>query len=154
MFIIRRARPEDSEVLTGIAERSEAHWGCDAAFMEAFRRLYRITPELIAGSVTFVAEEDGACLGFYTLLSHDDATELEYLYLEPSCIGKGLGRLLWDHMADHCRREGIPDVQLVCGPEPKRFYEKMGAIQIGETASLVVPGRRVARMRYTLEPAP
>lgn len=140
--VIRRAEPRDAEALSAVAARSEAHWGCDDAFMETFRRLYRITETFIARNQVFVVEVGGAVRGFYAL----SGSELEYLYLEPAEIGKGLGRLLWDHMLAVCRSTGIRKIHLVCGPQPKPFYLRMGAEEAGEVDSLVTPGRKVSRL--------
>ncbi len=150
MFHFRHARPNDSSCLTDLAARSEAHWGYDAAFMAPFREDYRITEAFIGEHVVFVVEEEGRILGFYALVRGDEGVELEYMYLDPAQLGRGLGRTLWEHMAAHCRTHGIEQIHLVCGPEPKAFYLKMGAVQTGETDSLVVPGRRAARMTYRI----
>lgn len=121
--------------------------------MATFRELYRITETYIAENTVFVAEEDGRILGFYALVDGNEGVELEYMYLDPIQLGRGLGRLLWKHLTAHCRAKGIEQIHLVCGPEPKAFYLKMGAVQTGETESLVVAGRRVARMTYRISAA-
>lgn len=149
----RPATLHDSAVLTELAARSEGHWGYDVAFMATFREVYRITEAFITKHTVFVAEEDDRILGFYALVDGDEDVELEYMFLDPSQLGHGLGRNLWEHMAAHCRASGIERIHLVCGPEPKAFYLKMGAVQTGEADSLVVPGRRVARMTYRIPAA-
>lgn len=151
MFSIRRAQPSDSETLTGVAVRSEAHWGYDPAFMETFREVYQVTEEFIARNPTFVAEEDGTIVGFYALVPEEAGPSLEYLYLEPSHIGKGLGKALWDHMIAFCRQRRFAEIHLVCGPQPKAFYLKMGAVAVGEVDSLVTPGRNVSKLAYRIE---
>ncbi len=35
---IRRAKPEEAQLLTELCMRSKAYWGYDAAFLEGFRR--------------------------------------------------------------------------------------------------------------------
>jgi GNAT superfamily N-acetyltransferase len=147
MPVIRRAQPDDSEALTGIAVRSEAHWGYGSEFMAAFREIYQVTGEFIARNPTFAVEENGLLIGFYALVQ----SSLEYMYLDPAHMGKGLGRFLWDHMTAFCGQNGIQEIPLVCGPEPKAFYLKMGAVEAGETDSLVVPGRKVSTLRYRFE---
>ena len=144
--LIRRALPRDAALLTDLAARSEAHWGCDSAFMKMFRESYRITEAFIARNPAFVAEKDGAPVGFYAL----EGTSLEYFYLEPAWIGKGLGRILWNHLAEQCRQQQLRAIQMVCSPEPKAFYLKMGAEEIGEADSRVTPGRKVSKLAYRL----
>lgn len=150
MAHIRYAQPYDSLALTDLAARSEAHWGYDAAFMANFRERYRITEEFIARNTVLVAEAEGRLLGFYALVQEEAGIALEYMYLEPSCIGKGLGRALWDHMTTFCREHRIPEIHLICGPQPKAFYLNMGAVEVGEVDSLVTPGRKVAKLVYRI----
>lgn len=153
MAHFRPARFDDSGCLTDLAARSEAHWGCDAVFMAAFRETYRVTEAFIAENTVFMAEEEGQTLGFYALVKGNEGVELEYMYLDPHRLGRGLGRRLWEHMIAHCRANGIEQIHLVCGPEPKAFYLKLGAVQTGEVESLVMPGRRVARLTYWIPAA-
>ena len=156
MFSIRRAQPCDSKILTGIAVRSEAHWGYDSAFMDAFMDIYKVTEGFIAQNPTFLVEENASTLGFYALVPEKTSLFLEYIYLEymyiePSLIGKGLGRVLWDHMTAYCRQRKFTEIHLVCGPQPKAFYLKMGAVEIGEVDSLVTPGRKISKLAYRTE---
>lgn len=150
MIRIRPALPSDPEALSDLAARSEAHWGDDAAFLASFRERYRITSEYLARNTVFIAEEEGSILGFYALSTGTGGTELDYMYLEPSLLGRGLGRQLWAHMADHCRAAGVATVHLVCSPGPRPFYLHMGAVETGEGQSLVTPGRKVSRLVYRI----
>ncbi|HWQ07785.1 MAG TPA: GNAT family N-acetyltransferase [Holophaga sp.] len=150
MIRIRPALPSDPEALSDLAARSEAHWGDDPAFLAAFREHYRVTGEYLARNKVFVAEEEGSILGFYALADGAEGLELDYMYLEPSLLGRGLGRRLWEHMADYCRAAGTPTVHLVCSPGPKAFYLRMGAVEAGAAESLVAPGRKVSRLVYRI----
>ena len=60
---IRRARADDAVRLTGLALRSKAHWGYDAAFMEACIPALTISSERIAAEQRFVLEADGETIG-------------------------------------------------------------------------------------------
>lgn len=153
MLQLRNAQPHDAVALTDPAARSEAHWGYDADFMTSFREQYRITEEFIARNTVFVAEAEGRLLGFYALVPEEGGLALEYMYLDPASLGQGLGRILWDHMTRFCRDHRIPEIHLICGPQPKAFYLRMGAVEAGEADSLVVPGRKVSRLVYRI-PAP
>jgi len=147
---IRRAVSSDSEVLTSIAARSEASWGFDATFMNEFEKIYKVSEEFITSNSIFAAEEDGAVVGFYALVTKGIEATLEFMYIEPSKIGKGLGRMLWNHMISHCQECDIEVIQLVCGSEPKKFYLKMGAVSVGEVDSLVIQGRKVSKLSFSI----
>jgi GNAT superfamily N-acetyltransferase len=148
--LIRPARAADAEPLTELAVRSEGHWGYSPEFMRSYREAYGLTGAFIARHAVFVAELEGVPVGFYALVPEDDGISLEYLYIEPARLGTGLGRMLWEHMVAHCRQARIPEISLVCGPQPLAFYLKMGAAQVGEVDSLVVPGRKVPKLRFQI----
>lgn len=151
MYKIRPAEICESKILTDIAVRSEAYWGYDSTFMENFKSLYKVTGEFISNNPTFVLEEDDSIIGFYGILIGEKETSLEYLYIEPESIGKGYGKILWDHMVNTCKNQGIKEIVLVTSPQAKEFYTKMGAVQSGEVESIVMKGRKIPRLVYTIE---
>lgn len=150
MVEVRRAKPEEAEILTDIAVKSEEYWGYDSAFMESFKVLYKVTGEFIEENLTFIIEEGEKHIGFYSILISDKETSLEYFYIEPEFIGQGYGKLLWAHMVNTCKMEGIDELVLVTSPQAKDFYIKMGATQTGEVESLVVKGRRIPSLSFTV----
>ncbi|WP_432662988.1 GNAT family N-acetyltransferase [Wukongibacter baidiensis] len=151
MFKIRPANIYEAEILTDIAARSEAYWGYDSTFIENFKSLYRVTEDWIDNTLTFVIEEDKDIIGFYSLLLDEKKTSLEYLYIEPKNIGKGYGKLLWEHMVKSCKEQDIDEIVLVTSPQAKEFYTKMGAIQTGEVESIVIKDRKIPKLIYTIE---
>ena len=151
MFKIRRAIICEAKNLTDLVIKSEAYWDYDSTFMENFKSLYRVTEQFISNNETFVIEENKGVIGFYALLIDEKETSLEYFYIEPKSIGKGYGKLLWEHMVENCKNRGINDITLVTSPQAKEFYTKMGAIQIGEVDSLVIKGRKIPKLVYTIE---
>lgn len=149
MTCIRRAEIREAMLLTDIAYRSEAYWGYDSVYMESFKSLYKVTEAFIRNNETFILEEDRRVVGFYGMEIGGEEASLEYLYIEPKAIGSGYGRQLWDHMVDNCKRKGIKEIELVTSPQAKEFYIKMGAVQVGEVASLVIKGRIIPKFVYT-----
>lgn len=150
MFSIRCAVTDEIFVLTEIAVRSEAYWGYDKEFMDNFRREYALSIEYIEKNPTYVLENEGDIIGFYSLMPAEDKAELEYLFIEPVYIGCGYGKLLWEHMITTCHELGIKRVELVTGPQVKGFYIKMGAELVGEVESLVRAGSMIPRLAYVL----
>lgn len=151
MTNIRRAKVCDSETLTNIAIKSEAYWGYDSDFMERFKKAYKITEDFISNNPTFVIREDENVVGFYGVIIAEDETSLEYLFIEPKSIGKGYGKALWNHMINTCKKLDVKKIEIVSGPQAKGFYTKLGAVPAGEVASLVIKGRKVPRLIYTME---
>lgn len=147
---IRRAEAYENEQLTRIAVKSEAYWGYDSKFMESFETLYRVTQEFIFENPTYVITENGVVIGFYALIETGKKACLEYLYVEPEYIGKGYGKLLWEHMVGYCKENGVSEIELVTSPQAKEFYIKMGADFIEDVDSIVIEKRRIPRLIYTV----
>jgi len=92
----------------------------------------------------WVAERDGAILGYATTMPArsnwlpppDGAGELTNLYLEPSAIGTGVGRLLYEHAVADLRHRGFNPLVIWAfrdNHRAVRFYERMGlAIDVPE----------------------
>jgi GNAT superfamily N-acetyltransferase len=119
--------------------------------MESFKSIYKVTEEFIENNQTFLMEEDNNIMGFYSIVQDDRETSLEYFYIEPEKIGKGYGRLMWNHAIDFCREENINEIILVTSPQAKEFYIKMGAVLIGEVDSLVIKDRKIPKLIYEVE---
>lgn len=151
MLNIRRAKVGEHEILTDIAIKSEAYWGYDSDYMDKFKSIYNVSEEFIKNNPTVLIEEDNSIIGFYGLICKDNGTSLEYFFIEPKCIGKGYGKLLWNYLVSHCKNLSIKDFDIVTSPQAKEFYVKMGAIQCGEVESLLKKGRIIPQLIYTVE---
>jgi GNAT superfamily N-acetyltransferase len=150
---IRRARPDEAQALTELCWHSKAYWGYDDQFMAWVQANMNITEEQIAEAWIYVCEEaDGRVLGFYHLRRLDAPTSglhLEDLFIEPDAIGKGYGKLLFDHAAALTRELGGDNFTLEADPNAEPFYLKMGCIRTGEHESSI-PGRFIPHMLYKL----
>jgi len=92
----------------------------------------------------WVAERGGALLGYVTtspakdewLPPPDGAGEITNLYLEPSAIGAGVGRRLYEHAVEDLRERGYRPLVIWAfrdNPRARRFYERMGlAIDVAD----------------------
>lgn len=136
-MMIRPATPDEGEVLSQLAARSEAYWGYDEAFMARFRELYRITETFITANPTFLMVEADQILGFFSLIRESTPVTLEYFYIDPSMIGKGYGKQMWQHLIRQCQTLGIQSLEWVTSPQAKKFYLRMGAVQTGEIKSMI-----------------
>ena len=148
--MFRRARTEEAELLTQLSRRSKAHWGYDAEFMRIVAGDLTVTPSAIKTHEVWILEEDGRILGFHQVKLGDTAW-LEDLWLEPDAIGKGYGRQLWEHAVSIARAWGAWGMEFNAEPFAMGFYERMGAVQVGETPSRFIPGRKLPLMRIPLE---
>jgi N-acetylglutamate synthase-like GNAT family acetyltransferase len=82
--------------------------------------------QITAGQV-FVAERDGAVVGFAVVLPRADGeTELDGLFVEPDVWRHGIGRSLVDHCSDVMRAQGAAALHVVGNPHAEGFYTACG----------------------------
>jgi N-acetylglutamate synthase-like GNAT family acetyltransferase len=149
---IRRARLEEAQLLTELTMRSKAYWQYDASFLADARQELEFQPnKFLPDFHVYVLEEDGQMLGFYSLIpTGHEAIELHDLFVEPSCIGKGYGKQLWDHSVNLVRELGFRTLVLTADPNAEPFYARQGAIRTGERESSVRSDRKLPIMEYRI----
>jgi len=133
-----------------LAIESEAYWGFSEAHMIAFKEKYGVSLELIYSSIGYVLVMDERIIGFYMIVDHSEYMELELCYVRKDEIGKGYGRMIWDHMGKICRANGIERVVLICSDVVKGYYESMGARIIEKKESIIDKGIIVNKMEYLI----
>ena len=145
-FAIRAARPDEAAQLSALALRSKAHWGYDAAFLEASREELTLDPRRITERRTQVAvsrepETDGQLLGFGTIEGEPPAGELGMLFVDPPAIGTGVGGALFSRLSELALHLGFHRLTIAADPNAEPFYLARGAVRIGGVPSGSVPGR-------------
>ncbi|MFD6279061.1 GNAT family N-acetyltransferase [Streptomyces sp. NPDC060209] len=151
---LRPGRPHEAAALTELALRSKAHWGYDDAFLAACRDELTVTPGDTAGGRAVVAEEEGRVLGFTTLSGEPPEGALGMMFVEPDTIGRGAGRILFEHTMAQARRLGFEALTIDADPNAEPFYTAMGAVRIGATPSGSIPGRELPLLRIALGAQP
>lgn len=129
---LRPARPDEAGQLSDLALRSKAHWGYDSARLEGWRDELTLPPDRIAEWNTVVADRDGTVVGFATLEGEPPHGELGMLFIEPTEIGRGTGRLLYQHMLAEAGRLGFRRLTIEADPNAEGFYRAMGAVRRGD----------------------
>jgi GNAT superfamily N-acetyltransferase len=143
---IRRARPADAALVTGLALTSKAVWGYDASFMAACRAELTISPQSILRQPTHVLEQDGEALGFYQLRVDGALAEVAQFFIAPARLRRGLGRCLWAHLEAMARAAGARRLEVDSDPNAAAFYLAMGMRRVGEAPSGSIPGRMLPRL--------
>ena len=138
---VRTVRPGEAGLVSRIAFRSKAWWGYPAAFMRACRAELTYS-EADCARLHVAVVEDPDVLGFYALerLSADDV-ELDALFVLPEAIGRGYGRVLWDHATQAARDMGAATMIVQGDPNAQGFYLAMGARPAGRRESASISGR-------------
>ena len=81
----------------------------------------------------YVAEADGRPVGWAALIPRGEVGWLEDLWVEPAWIGKGLGRQLFEHVADEARLRGAHRLEWEAEPNATGFYERMGGTYVRDS---------------------
>ncbi|WP_425450425.1 GNAT family N-acetyltransferase [Virgifigura deserti] len=149
-FIIRPARSEEAQALTDLSLRSKAVWGYEASFMARCRAVMTLKVAAIEAQPHYVAEADGRLLGFYGFEPEKDGVGLDYLFVAPEAIGRGVGRALWEHAVATARQLGHATLIVVSDPNAEGFYRRMGARPAGAQPSDLEPGRWLPVLRFPL----
>lgn len=136
--LIRQARREELDALSGLALRSKAVWGYSESFMAACRSELTLTEEEL--HEVFVLEAPAGTLGYSFRRLSEMQSEL-HLFVEPSALRAGHGRqMLADAIARVCAFGG--DTLFIQGnPNATEFYRAVGALQVGVRESASIPGR-------------
>jgi GNAT superfamily N-acetyltransferase len=105
----------------------------DAArgFLEAKLVPDRLHAEL-SSMETVVYEEGGEVLGLAAL----DGMEAKRLYVHPSAQGRGIARLLFEHVENLARSRGLKILSGDASPAAAAFYEKLGFVAEGRSQTL------------------
>ena len=127
--MIRRARPDDRAALVRLMEESNGYEAPAARAMIAeFIPRWTFTE----ADEVWLDEEAGEALGFHQLIPHSPGVlELDLFFTANAAQGRGIGRRLFDHMADRARELGAASVVISSNPQAGDFYRRMGAVDAG-----------------------
>ncbi len=156
MITIRKINSSEAQLISDLAMRSKAHWGYDNEFMAACVDELSYSAEQIINDDFryYLAEENGSLLGFYMLNNLANETVLlEALFVEPSHIGKGVGRRLLKHAIQTAKRCGAAALEAQSDPYAEPFYVAMGATITGRKESGSIPGRLLPMINIQLNSA-
>ena len=132
MISIRRALPEEANVLSKIALSAKAHWGYPERWMEIWTPLLTYSARYFEENESWAAVLDMKSIAFYTLQEKHGTAWIEDLWVLPEYIGQGVGRRLFLDAKSRAYHKGYKTLQLEADPNAMGFYEKMGMHKIGE----------------------
>jgi hypothetical protein len=150
---LRRASPDEASKLSDLALAAKGFWGYDQAFLESCRAELTFTPDDLARRHFVVADLGGLVAGFYSVYGDPPVGELGNMWVRPSEILTGLGRVMWQDAMATAAVTGFEYFEIGAEPNAEGFYRKMGAELIGETPSGSVPGRMLPLMRVRVPAA-
>lgn len=136
---IRKALPGEGASLTELSVRSKSYWGYSKEFMNAFMPELIISEDYLTSAPVFVALQDDKIVAFAGLSRKEADPELVFLFVEPDCIGKGFGELLWQKSLEEAKKLEWKSFSIICDPNAENFYLKLGAVRVGEKVFAVIP---------------
>ncbi len=146
----RAAQLDEAELLTDLALRSKTHWGYDLDFLEWNERDATIEAVGQAIGETYIAERGNRIVGFYGLKGYSPDLVLDFMFVAPSAIGSGIGRIMFDHAVIAAKRLGAKKMEIESYPHAEGFYLAMGAKRVGARMIECVPGRILPLLEMTL----
>ena len=151
MTRVRNARPGEAGSITALCLRSKAHWGYDAEFMRLCVPSLTVKEEAIAeGRVLVATDGSGRTLGTVSVGRDGDDAELALMFVEPSAIGGGTGRLLFEAAVALARELGYRRMTILAEVNAAPFYERLGARFLRNEPSDAIPGRVLPFYEYDL----
>ncbi len=143
----RNATPHEAEYLIEIFCDSKRHWGYDDKLIELWRDDMSINEEYIRNNKVVVFSVDNVEIGYFAMRLKE--RHLEDLFIRRNWIGKGYGRKAFEQIKKIMKDNNIDVLKFNTDPNATGFYERMGAIHIGEVES-IPKGRFIPFFEFTL----
>jgi putative acetyltransferase len=150
MFTIRKARQEDKESIwrvhaKAIRETCVSHYSQEVVSIWAERLRPEKYGEAISSNEFFVAQENGAVVGFGEL--NQSGGEITGLYVSPDVAGRGVGWKLLCTLEERARTLGLETLYLTSSLNAVSFYERAGFKTLEKMTHTLSPGVERASVR-------
>jgi GNAT superfamily N-acetyltransferase len=133
---IRDATPADAAAISALVRQSARNTifangpddGCN--YFLAMNTPAATTGRMRGNYHYYIAEDEGQIVG---MIAMRDNSHLYHLFVDQAWHGHGIGRRLWEHAREVCRRNGNPGRYTVNStPEAIPIYERFGFVATGE----------------------
>lgn len=132
---IREARASDIAELTRIAHAAKRHWGYPEKLIRLWKHDLTVTSEAVESELVYCAIRGRKIAGFYALSCVGRTCEIEHMWVDPRCIGTGVGGRLFKHLLKRLRVMKVTRLKIASDPNAEGFYLRMGARRVGRVAS-------------------
>jgi ribosomal protein S18 acetylase RimI-like enzyme len=135
---VRHATADDFDALQSLWEQWQAESPQPPAWADVSWEANRAEFERsLDANALFLAEEDGAPVGFVTAWLDDHFAKIGDLYVSRAGRSRGTGRLLVDTVVENLRARGATHLFVNANPNALDFYERLGFRE--ESRNLVLP---------------
>ena len=140
----------DAKKLTEIALKSKAFWGYSDEQLESWREDLTITPKMFEECNVYKYIVKDEIAGFYILNRANIRTSiLEFLFVDPKFIKKGIGSKLLNHAKEYCLDGSSAIINVLSDPNAESFYAMHGFKVISKTESSI-KGRFLPEMEFEI----
>src|SRR4249919_2559392 len=130
--LIRPAVMSERQALEALQRRASLNNPGDCDALLANPDAIELPPDQIAVGQVFIAEQDGAIVGFSAVLPREGPEmDLDALFVEPHLWRHGIGRLLVEYSVAFARAQGSAALYVVGNPHAEEFYLACGFEMLG-----------------------
>jgi ribosomal protein S18 acetylase RimI-like enzyme len=141
--VIRLGTPADLAGATNVYRRAALSNADDQLSLLANPDLLILRPDGLAEQRTYVAEDDGAIVGFASWAEANGTAELEDLFVDPGYMRRGIATALVSRIADALRARGVEHLEVTANPHALGFYRAVGFIDCGTAETQFGPASRM-----------
>ncbi|MEM7317207.1 MAG: GNAT family N-acetyltransferase [Planctomycetota bacterium] len=147
---LRAMTYDDLEDVSRLGIVSKSSWGYTDESMRVFAQELTLNRQSLDElSDAQVACEKGRLVGYFTLRDYDGSVELEHLFVTPERFRTGVGTALLMAAFESARLRDAQSLRVIADPNSAGFYEKHGAIHIGDHQSSIA-GRLIPVYEFRL----
>lgn len=151
MIQIRSGRPDERAALEELQRRASLAYEEYRPYLLANPEAIELPLAQLQDNRVRVAQIAGRLVGFSAVLAPrraegTDICDLDGLFVEPGCWGRGIGRRLVEDALAACRAAGVAAMDVIANPRAGGFYEKLGFAITGTARTQFGPANRMRRL--------
>src|SRR3954454_20479002 len=153
VYTVRAAKLEEQRELTRLCVRATMHAGHDEVFIDRTMPALTITVPLIAADCVQVAQDGaGEVVGVVSVTptALQGIAQLDGLYVDPGHWKRGIRRVLFGAAVTRAKAMKAGALMITAEPSAEGFYERMGAIRIGEGPFYFSPETILPSLLYVI----
>lgn len=140
----------DSKTLTEIALKSKGFWGYTDEQIQNWTAELTVSKQIILEMFVYKFLVDEKTVGFYILNQpKEKCIELEFLFVLPKFIGKGIGKQLLQHSFEKAIEFQVDAMTVLADPNAVPFYSSQGFVIVAKKDSSIA-GRFLSVMQKDL----
>jgi GNAT superfamily N-acetyltransferase len=116
-----------------ITVAAKAHWGHDRAWVEGWVAAGDFPGVAVARGEARLIEVDGRVAGWSALQERGDVGWLEDLWVDPSYMGRGIGKALFLDALARAKAAGAHSLEWEADLDAVGFYERMGGRRVRDS---------------------